>query len=191
MANRIAHDGLTKFCGACEEDRSIDDFALRSDRGGGRQSVCKDCRKEFQQKWYAEHKDEQIQRSRDNYDSELAQIYREANKSRELAYAAEYRVAHPGHVAQWEREHPERVRQGKRIRNSTRRARKKDQFIEQVDPRIVYQMHGGMCGICKEFVSEDDFHVDHVIPLAKGGMHGYVNVQPAHPKCNLSKGASI
>jgi 5-methylcytosine-specific restriction endonuclease McrA len=50
-------------------------------------------------------------------------------------------------------------------------------------------MHGGMCGICKQFI-EGKFHVDHVIPLSKGGMHGYVNVQPAHPVCNQRKGAA-
>ena len=79
----------------------------------------------------------------------------------------------------------------KRLRNeTTRRARKLGQFLEDVDPRIVYQMHGGMCGICKEFVSEDEFEVDHVIPLAKGGLHGYINVQPAHPICNRRKATS-
>jgi 5-methylcytosine-specific restriction endonuclease McrA len=31
------------------------------------------------------------------------------------------------------------------------------------------------------------FHVDHIMPLAKGGLHCYTNVQVAHPKCNLSK----
>jgi 5-methylcytosine-specific restriction endonuclease McrA len=51
-------------------------------------------------------------------------------------------------------------------------------------------MHGGRCGICCEFI-EGDFHVDHVIPLARGGQHGYVNVQPAHPRCNLVKGAHV
>lgn len=51
-------------------------------------------------------------------------------------------------------------------------------------------MHGGMCGICKGFI-DGDFHVDHRIPLSKGGMHGYANCQPAHPKCNLSKGDKI
>jgi 5-methylcytosine-specific restriction endonuclease McrA len=50
----------------------------------------------------------------------------------------------------------------------------------------VYSMHGGMCGICKQFVGED-FHVDHVVPLSLGGAHGYINVQPAHPICNLRK----
>jgi 5-methylcytosine-specific restriction endonuclease McrA len=69
---------------------------------------------------------------------------------------------------------------------ATRRARKLAAFIEEVDPAIVYEAHGGRCGICAEFIV-GDFHVDHVIPLSRGGMHGYVNVQPAHPACNLSK----
>ena len=76
----------------------------------------------------------------------------------------------------------------KRIIESARRARKLNQFIEEVDPQVVYEMHGGMCGICKEFVKRNEFHVDHRIPLSKGGMHGYINVQPAHPTCNLRKG---
>lgn len=75
----------------------------------------------------------------------------------------------------------------RRIWESARRARKLNQFIENVDPSVVYEIHGGMCGVCKEFI-DGDFHVDHVIPLIKGGMHGYINVQPAHPKCNLKKG---
>lgn len=77
----------------------------------------------------------------------------------------------------------------RRVWEASRRARKLNQFIENVVPFIVYQMHGGMCGICKKFI-DGNFHVDHVIPLSKGGMHGYVNVQPAHPECNLRKGAN-
>jgi 5-methylcytosine-specific restriction endonuclease McrA len=42
---------------------------------------------------------------------------------------------------------------------------------------------------CKECVDVDDWHLDHVKPLSKGGEHTYANV--AHPKCNLSKGAKF
>jgi 5-methylcytosine-specific restriction endonuclease McrA len=86
----------------------------------------------------------------------------------------------------WHLNNPEASRRIKRSVQATYRARKLNQFIEDVDSQIVYDMHGGMCGICKDFI-EGDFHVDHVIPLSKGGMHGYINVQPAHPKCNLRK----
>jgi 5-methylcytosine-specific restriction endonuclease McrA len=81
------------------------------------------------------------------------------------------------------RRYPEK----RRMWESARRARKLDQFVENVDPTVVYEMHGGMCGVCEEFIV-GEFHVDHVVPLVRGGLHGYVNVQPAHPKCNLSKG---
>ncbi len=77
-----------------------------------------------------------------------------------------------------------------RIAAARRRARQLGQFIEDVDPDAVYVMHGGRCGICDELIV-GDFHVDHVIPLSKGGMHGYVNVQPAHPLCNLQKAAAL
>lgn len=34
----------------------------------------------------------------------------------------------------------------------------------------------------------DGFHVDHVIPLSRGGPHTVHNLVPACPECNLSKG---
>lgn len=73
-----------------------------------------------------------------------------------------------------------------------RRARKRNQFVEHVDPQVVYEINGGMCGICMEFIEDEkDFHVDHVVPLSRGGLHGYINVQPAHPQCNWSKGNHV
>ena len=86
----------------------------------------------------------------------------------------------------WKANHPEHQQKIERKSEERRRARKLDQFIEDIDRDTVYEMHGGMCGICEQFIM-GKFHVDHVIPLSKGGMHGYVNVQPAHPKCNEEK----
>ena len=76
-----------------------------------------------------------------------------------------------------------------RMHAAKRRSQQLSQFIEDVDPQVVYEMHGGMCGICKGFIDLkiEGFHVDHRIPLSKGGMHGYINVQPAHAHCNIRK----
>ena len=65
---------------------------------------------------------------------------------------------------------------------------------------------GGICQICGEEVDINDgwfdtnghFHigrfyptVDHIIPLAKGGMTTWDNVQLAHMKCNSAKGDKL
>jgi 5-methylcytosine-specific restriction endonuclease McrA len=73
---------------------------------------------------------------------------------------------------------------------ATRKARKLAAFVEQVDPILVYERDGGVCGICEEAVEFTGFEVDHVIPLARGGEHSYRNVQTAHPTCNRRKWAN-
>jgi hypothetical protein len=53
----------------------------------------------------------------------------------------------------------------------------------------------GVCGICEEPVVDTKGpmkpSIDHVIPLARGGKHEIENLQLAHYRCNLSKGARI
>lgn len=71
------------------------------------------------------------------------------------------------------------------------RARLNQAYVERVDSLIVLERHDGVCGICEKDVDPLDFHVDHIVPLARGGNHSYANTQPAHPYCNLAKGAKI
>jgi 5-methylcytosine-specific restriction endonuclease McrA len=55
--------------------------------------------------------------------------------------------------------------------------------------RVVFARDGGICQICKLPVAREAMHVDHIVPLARGGKHEYANVQLAHARCNISKGA--
>ncbi len=100
----------------------------------------------------------------------------------------------------WATNNPEKARADNHRSSNTRRAREHNAFIEQVERDTVYEMHGGMCGICEQFIDKNApealeriakgeawFHVDHVIPLSKEGLHCYANVQPAHPSCNRRK----
>ncbi len=73
-----------------------------------------------------------------------------------------------------------------------RRARKHQTEVERVDPRVVFARARGVCGICAVAIqSSEKWHVDHIVPLSKGGAHTYENTQPAHARCNLSKGAKV
>lgn len=44
------------------------------------------------------------------------------------------------------------------------------------------------CAICKKSI-KNKYHVDHILPLAKGGKHEYENIQLTCPQCNVRKSA--
>lgn len=75
-------------------------------------------------------------------------------------------------------------------RESTRRRKallKGATVIEPFTKQEVWERDNGRCGICLEMADESDWHLDHVIPLSKGGQHTLANVQVSHPVCNLRK----
>lgn len=50
----------------------------------------------------------------------------------------------------------------------------------------------GICGICSLVVGRDDkLHFDHIFPVSRGGKTTLDNLQVAHARCNLSKGAKV
>lgn len=56
----------------------------------------------------------------------------------------------------------------------------------------VLSRYGRVCGICGEPIGKGEpMHIDHVLPVAKGGRTILENLQPAHPACNLRKGARV
>lgn len=160
-----------------------------------------------------EEKQERQRRSarewwRRNRESELAKQRErraadpEAARARERAHYAANRERRRESIDAWRDEHPDRVRELRRAssrrnpdanrrRKAERRAREREAFVEHVEPMVVLESHDGVCGICGHDVDPLDFHVDHIVPLARGGHHSYVNTQPAHPFCNLQKHAAM
>lgn len=82
-------------------------------------------------------------------------------------------------------------RAGHIARAAARRARKLNQFVEHVDPATLWARDQGICHICQEPADPLDWHLEHKVPLSKGGEHSYRNTAVSHPACNLSKGARL
>lgn len=73
-----------------------------------------------------------------------------------------------------------------------RRARLRNTFIEKVTLEGVLARYGSNCYLCREdVVPPASGHLEHVIPLCKGGEHSYVNIRLAHRLCNIKKASKI
>jgi 5-methylcytosine-specific restriction endonuclease McrA len=62
------------------------------------------------------------------------------------------------------------------------------------DPEVkaryaVWETCNGICHICQRPADPTDWHLDHIIPLSRGGDHTYANVAVSHPMCNMRKHA--
>jgi 5-methylcytosine-specific restriction endonuclease McrA len=78
--------------------------------------------------------------------------------------------------------------------------RRKGAFVGDYSRATVLETYGAICHLCNLTIDleapkqvgktgwEVGFHIDHVIPISKGGADNLANVRPAHAYCNQRKG---
>lgn len=73
-----------------------------------------------------------------------------------------------------------------------RRASKRGTSVGPIDWSQVWDVFDGNCGICRQPLQRgvDQVHMDHIVPLCRGGAHVTTNLQVTHAVCNLQKGRS-
>lgn len=147
--------------------------------------------------YYERNKEKLKARARENYQRNAAKrragvaAYREDNPEVARRARAKYEQKNPDKVREVKarsQSRPESLRK-RADRQRVRRAKTRGAgATEYVDRTLVLSAHGGICGICGDPVDPADWHLDHIVPLTKGGPHTYENVQPTHPVCNMRKG---
>lgn len=75
--------------------------------------------------------------------------------------------------------------------HARRRARKADATIEHFTRQEIIDRDKSTCHLCGKHCDPIDIHLDHVIPLSRGGDHSRENVKVACSQCNMRKGARI
>lgn len=80
-----------------------------------------------------------------------------------------------------------------------RRAQKRNNGFEPYTEEQLFSLYGTICYLCSNKIDlaaprqvgkvgwEQGLHIDHVIPISKGGSDTLDNVRPTHALCNLSK----
>lgn len=117
--------------------------------------------------------------------------WHKANSNKVKAKNAKYYKDNPekvkAAVAKWHKANPEKL--------SDKRARRRTRIETGTLSRgLVAKLHKLQCGKCvcclkKLSTLRKNYHIDHIIPLAKGGLHQDDNIQLLCVTCNLQKHA--
>jgi len=95
--------------------------------------------------------------------------------------------------------HKEELQKRSRSYQRKRRVMKKENGWEAYTEETVLEVYGMACYLCNKLVDlsaprsthkkgwQNGLHIDHVIPISKGGSDTLDNVRPTHALCNLSK----
>ena len=147
-----------------------------------KQTACMDCKKayaDYQKQWRLNNKDKVLIIQRKSYSKNI-------QKNRES-------------VSKLRLNNLDK----KRSNNTQYKARKRNNNYEFYTEQQVLDAYGFLCHLCGIAIDmtaprrsglknwEMGLHIDHVIPLSKGGADSLVNVRPSHGLCNSKKNNNI
>lgn len=164
-----------KTCSVCNEDRPFEAFKRDKRRAAGLSAICKSCSMGAAAAWRDVHQDH-IQA----YDK-----MRDANRNRPHKPADKER--HRLSNRAWEKANPDKLRTTWRNKRAKRSSAPGTHSIEDIK-RILRQQKC-KCAYCRASIKAK-YHVDHIVPLAKGGSNWPRNLQLLCVDCNIRKNAT-
>jgi hypothetical protein len=199
---------VTKVCNKCSTTKPVDDFYKNRSKHDGLETICKTCKKVY----YSANRSTILDNKKKSYkkDSDTKKAYnkgywkenkaslskknkqwRQANKEHVKRQMEAYRVRHKERLSArgkvtgkvWRANNKDKIAE----KHARRRARIKNQSppitnLEKSLCTALYWMSRVLSNSCNE-----PFHVDHIQPISKGGLHVFDNLQILSAEENLSK----
>lgn len=147
-------------------------------------------------KWAARlalaRKNYQLQRDREpEHLKQIMAATRRRHRERRSEYNKQWIADNPGYSIKYRRRRLDSdpsYSEKERTKNHARRARKQNAPGSHTDAdiRLQYESQRGLCWYCLQSVG-DKYHVDHRVPLSRGGSDAPNNLVIACEHCNLSK----
>ena len=148
-----------KLCKKCGLEKPKEDFNWQNKAKGKLFYICRECKKEYDQKHYQENK-EQVR--------EHQRKYREQNKEKERKSFQKYY-----------QENKEKFREYERSRRARKRCTVPNNWVKRDEIK-------GRCYWCGDAYG-DNYHLDHIMPLSLHGPNEEYNIVKTCPTCNNSK----
>lgn len=204
----------TKQCSKCKEFKPLtpEFFQPRISSKDGYRNDCKMCRGAYNREYRLLHHDELAEKDRQEYQENRERIlaerrvYYAANREKIDATHRRWRLANPDkkrqHTKNWCANNPEKVKaraarwrknnpEKLKILRWRRRARAHSAEGANLpfDEKAQLKRQKGKCYYCQCKLGK--YHIDHVIPLSRGGSDHPDNKVLACPHCNHTKSAKL
>jgi len=192
-------DGYRSQCKSCIKQYNQDhkdEIAVRQARY---YQDRKDDLLERAKQYYCEHRDERIQYYYEHIDE--IKKYRQERRDDRIAYAAQYRQEHKDEIsvnhAQYYQDHKEDVSKriaqyhkttnGKAVRKASRARRRSTNYdyVSADTMKEVMSASDNICPYCGNLFT--DGHIDHIVPVSKGGTNEKNNLVYCCATCNHRK----
>lgn len=136
-------------------------------------------------------------------EQERMRKWRKENPEKRREQDRRYREAHPEKDQEWRAAHPERAREylrewrednpeKTRLYDHNRRARKKGNggsyTLDELN--ALFEEQEGLCYYCGRLLYESfetSFHIEHMVPISRGGSNNIENIALSCASCNLHK----
>lgn len=159
-------------CNRCKEFKAPSEFHRSAQGIDGLAASCKECVCAARRNWY---------KNDPKHAKALETAAKQLRNKAAREALEEWRLLHPA-------VYPDRARRA----NQRRRAQINDAggcfTVAQI--KALHVLQKGLCWWCQEPLSAR-YHIDHRIPLSRGGSNDISNLVLSCPHCNLSKGAKM
>lgn len=149
-----------KRCPACEQHKPLDAFNKADKRPDGKRIYCRECESAKNRAWAAGNRDRERERTR-----------RWAQENREKVVA---------HSLKWQKKNLDKCR----YNVAARRAKQRDNGVFAITDKEKKALLAQPCASCG---SDENIHIDHIIPVSRGGRHSIGNLQALCASCNINK----
>lgn len=188
--DRSKADGLSKTCKTCGREKRSQYYKKNADKV---KQIARDKRKtpeakqrikEQNAKYRAEHKEELKEYAREYYRvyNQIPYV-KEANRKAVMKHKNANREKINKAHAERAKKNPEKHR----AKQARRRARLLSIGIEKFTVQQVLDKTNSFCGYCGKLLTIKTFHMDHMVPVCRGGAHTLSNMIASCSPCNLRK----
>lgn len=200
-----------KTCTKCNIEKLLSEFNKQTRGKYGVRADCKQCRDKYYKQWQEnnpEYTKHNYQAKKEYYAEQTKLYYQEHKKERKEYYkqwhqnnkhkvnerSKQYNIDNKEILCESRKQYAQTPK-GKAVAKAAyqnRRAHKLNNGGKHTAKDILelFDLQSGKCPYCKAKLAKtgnNKYHVDHVMPLNKGGTNNISNIQLLCPSCNLSK----